>query len=327
VNPPEVRSYRGRYAPSPSGWLHLGNARTALVAWLRARSLGGELVLRVDDLDGPRTLAEAVDGNLHELAWLGLDWDEGPDIGGPLGPYRQSGRGALYAAALEALRREGHIFPCYLSRRELQQVASAPHGRTPVYGPAERRASARAAERKRAQGVTPSLRLRVEPGWVAFEDAIAGPQRASAGNDVGDIVVRRADGLWAYQLATVVDDAAMAVSEVIRGDDLLPATAAQLLLYRALGHAAPGFAHIPLLLDEHGERLAKRRGSLTLRALREAGVRSERVVGLLAHGLGLTGALEEITADELVAPFALERVLRTPARLGADERAWLLRSF
>ncbi len=327
MSPSEARSYRGRYAPSPSGWLHLGNARTALVAWLRARSLGGEWVLRVDDLDGPRTLPEAVDGNLHELAWLGLDWDEGPDIGGPLGPYRQSARGALYTSALEALQREGRIFPCYLSRRELQQVASAPHGRTPVYGPAERRASDRAAERKRAQGATPSLRLRVEPGWVVFEDAIAGLQRASAGDDVGDIVVQRADGLWAYQFATVVDDAAMAVTEVVRGDDLLPATAAQLLLYRALGLAAPAFAHVPLMLDEHGERLAKRRGSLTLRALRETGVRPERVVGLLAHGLGLTGALEEITADELVAPFALERLAHTPARLGTDERAWLLRDI
>jgi len=317
-------AYRGRYAPSPSGWLHLGNARTALLAWLRARSRGGVLVLRVDDLDGPRTLPEAVDGNLRELAWLGLDWDEGPDIGGPLGPYRQSERGERYAAALAALQRQGRIFPCYLSRRELHGVASAPHGQAPVYGPVERRANARLAERKRAEGKTPSLRFRVEQGAVVFEDVVAGPRRARAEIDVGDIVVRRADGLWAYQLATVVDDASMAVSEVVRGDDLLPSTSAQLLLYRALGLAPPAFAHVPLLLDERGERLAKRRGSLTLRALREAGVRPERVVGLLAAGLGLTGGLEEVAAGELVADFDLARIPRAPTRLGAEERTWLV---
>ncbi len=324
MTPAAEGAYRGRYAPSPSGWLHLGNARTALLAWLRARSRGGELVLRVDDLDAHRTVPEAVDGNLRELTWLGLDWDEGPDIGGPLGPYRQSERGERYAAALAVLQRQGRIFPCYLSRRELHQVASAPHGRSPVYGELERKANARLAERKRAEGKVPSLRFRIAPGTIGFDDVVAGPQRAAAEHDVGDIVVRRADGLWAYQLATVVDDAAMAVSEVVRGDDLLPSTAAQLLLYRALGHAAPAFAHVPLLLDEHGERLAKRRGSLTLRALREAGVRPERVVGVLARGLGLTDGLEEIAAAELVADFDLARIPRTPSRLSTEEQTWLL---
>ncbi len=322
--PGALDTYRGRYAPSPSGWLHLGNARTALLAWLRARSERGVLVLRTDDLDGPRTVAEAVDGNLHELAWLGLDWDEGPDIGGPLGPYRQSERSARYAAALEALERQGRVVPCFLSRRELHEVASAPHGRAPVYGAAQRRANAAVAERKRAEGKTPSLRFRAPTGTLAFDDALAGPQRANAERDVGDFVVRRADGLWAYQLATAVDDAAMAVSEVLRGDDLLPSTFAQLLLYQALGLTPPAFAHVPLLLDEHGERLAKRRGSLTLRALRGAGVRPERVVGVLAHGLGLTEGLVEVAAGELVEDFDLARIPRTPTRLGPEERAWLL---
>ena len=321
---PAPRSYRGRYAPSPSGWLHLGNARTALAAWLRARRRGGALVLRVDDLDGPRTVAEAVEGNLRELGWLGLDWDEGPDVGGPHGPYRQSERGELYAAALEALRDQGRIFPCYLSRRELAQIASAPHGRTPVYGPAQRRANAELAAAKRAEGKPPSLRFRVAPGVVRFDDALAGPQRFDTGRDVGDLVVRRADGLWAYQLATVVDDDAMQVSEVVRGDDLLPATAAQLLLYEALGREAPAFAHLPLLVDEGGRRLAKRRGSLTLKGLRDVGVRPERVVGLLAHGLGLTARLGEVAASELVADFELARIPRAPATFGPVERAWLL---
>ncbi|MEJ2287796.1 MAG: tRNA glutamyl-Q(34) synthetase GluQRS [Deinococcales bacterium] len=318
------RPYRGRYAPSPSGWLHLGNARTALAAWLRARRSGGAFVLRVDDLDGPRTVPEAVEGNLRELAWLGLDWDEGPDIDGPYGPYRQSQRGEHYAAALERLRSQGRIFACYLSRRELARIASAPHGRTPVYGPAERQANARIAASKRAEGKPPSLRFRVDVGTVRFEDSVAGPQRFDAGRDVGDVVVRRADGLWAYQLAVVVDDASMQISEVVRGDDLLPSTAAQLLLYDALGWPPPAHAHLPLLVDASGQRLAKRRGSLTLQALRDAGVRPERVVGLLAHGLGLTPRLQEIAAAELVASFDLAGVRRAPARLGADEQAWLL---
>jgi len=319
------RPYRGRYAPSPSGWLHLGNARTALAAWLRARRLGGAFVVRVDDLDGPRTVPEAVEGNLRELSWLGLDWDEGPDVGGPHGPYRQSERGERYADALETLQRQGRVFACYLSRRELAEIASAPHGRTPVYGPAERRANARVAAAKQAEGKLPSLRFQVTPGTVRFVDALAGPQRFDITRDVGDVVVRRADGLWAYQLAVVVDDAAMQVGEVVRGDDLLPATAAQLLLYDALGHRPPGFAHLPLLLDEGGQRLAKRRGSLTLHALRDAGVRPERVVGLLAHGLGLTGSLQEVTATELVADFELTRVPRRgPVPIGRKERAWLL---
>jgi glutamyl-tRNA synthetase len=290
---------------------------------LRARSQRGVLVLRTDDLDGPRTVPEALDGNLHELAWLGLDWDEGPDVGGPLGPYRQSGRSARYAAALEALERTGRVVPCFLSRRELHEVASAPHGRAPVYGAAQRRANAAVAERKRAEGKTPSLRLRAPTLTVEFEDAVAGPQRAQAERDVGDIVLRRADGLWAYQLATAVDDAGMAVSEVLRGDDLLPSTFAQLLIYRALGLPPPAFAHVPLLLDEHGERLAKRRGSWTLRALREAGVRPERVVGVLAYGLGLTDTLVEVAAGELVEDFDLARIPRAPTRLGPDERTWL----
>jgi len=316
-------AYRGRYAPSPSGWLHLGNARTALVAWLRARSAGGTLVLRVDDLDTPRTVEQAVEGNLEELRWLGLTWDEGPDVGGPHRPYRQSEREARYGRALERLRATGRLFECYLSRKELQQIASAPHGGGPVYAEAERRANAAAAARKRAQGRTPSLRLRVEPGEVRFADALAGPQRFRAGDDFGDIVVRRSDGLWSYQLATVVDDADMRVTEVVRGDDLLPSTAVQLILYRSLGLPAPGFLHVPLLLDESGRRLAKRTGAGTLHALRAAGVPPERVVGLLAHGLGLLPEPRAVSAAELLAGFDAAALARAPARLDPAALAWL----
>lgn len=281
--------------------------------------------MRVDDLDAARTIQEAVDGNLEELRWLGLDWDEGPDVGGPHGPYRQSERGARYGEALERLRATGRLFECYLSRRELQEIASAPHGGAPVYGEAERRINTASATRKRARGRPPSFRLRVDPSEISFVDALAGPQRYRAGTDFGDIVARRSDGLWAYQLATVVDDAAMCVTEVVRGDDLLPSTAVQLVLYRALGLPAPGFLHVPLLLDDSGRRLAKRAGADTLYALRSAGVRPERVVGVLAHGLGLLPELEPVSPGDLVADFDPDALYRTPQRLDAAALGWLSR--
>ncbi|MFO7546095.1 MAG: tRNA glutamyl-Q(34) synthetase GluQRS [Trueperaceae bacterium] len=334
--------YRGRFAPSPTGWLHLGNARTALLAWLRARAAGGRFVVRVEDLDGPRTRPEAVDGNLHELRWLGLDWDEGPDVGGPFAPYRQSERDAHYAAALARLRAQGALFPCYLSRKDLAEAASAPHdphvpldrhdatenvrsqgaAAPAAYGERERRRSERVAAGKAAAGKTPSLRFAAAPGEIDFDDALAGPQRFDVMRDVGHFVVRRADGQWAYQLAVVVDDDAMGITEVVRGADLLRSTAAQLLLYRALGLTPPTFAHVPLLLDERGERLAKRTGALTLHELRSAGVSPDRVLGLLAHGLGLLPELAPAHADAVLE--AYDPRAKVPAgRLGTAELAWL----
>ncbi|MFA5550396.1 MAG: tRNA glutamyl-Q(34) synthetase GluQRS [Trueperaceae bacterium] len=322
------RPYRGRFAPSPSGWLHLGNARTALVAWLRARAQGGAFVMRVEDLDGPRTRQEAVRGNLDELRWLGLDWDEGPDVGGPHGPYLQSQRSELYEAALERLAAAGLTFPCYLSRKELAVVASAPHGNVSggasegVYGAAERAANERLATAKQAEGRAPSVRVAVPNATLRFSDALAGAQEVNLLPEVGHFVVRRSDGLFAYQLAVVVDDAAMGITEVVRGADLLRSTAAQLLLYRALGQPPPGFAHVPLLLDESGQRLAKRRGSLTLHELRAAGVEPGALVGLLGQSLGLVPAGEEATAPELLAEYRQRQgALRfSPIDLGAALR-------
>ena len=297
------RPYRGRFAPSPSGWLHLGNARTALMAWLRARASGGTFVMRVEDLDGPRTRPEAVRGNLEELRWLGRDWDEGPDVGGPYAPYLQSQRTHLYEAALTRLQDAGRTFDCYLSRKELAEVASAPPGPGApgsAYGPAERRANERVAPVKRAEGRPASVRFEVPERSVHFEDALAGPQTVAALGEVGHFVIRRADGLFAYQLAVVVDDAAMGITEVVRGADLLQSTAAQLLLYEALNLTAPTFAHVPLMLDASGERLAKRRGSQTLFELRASGARPEALVGVLAHGLGLIPTSEPLSTRELL---------------------------
>lgn len=323
-------SRRGRFAPSPTGSLHLGNARTALAAWLRARAAGDSFIMRVEDLDGPRTVPAAVAGNLAELRWLGLDWDEGPDVGGPVGPYVQSQRVGRYERALEYLVAAGLTFECYLSRKDLRELASAPHEAAPVYGRRERLVNERSATARRAEGKAPSIRLKGPEAagrrWVEFEDLLAGPRRYEVESAVGDIVLHRADGVWAYQLAVVVDDIAMGVREVVRGADLLQSTAAQLVLYRALEAPPPRFLHVPLLLDADGERMAKRRSSLTLAALREAGVPPERVTGLLGHSLGLLPAPEPITPHELLAdlpPDWPEGAEVEPFSLGEHPTAWL----
>lgn len=314
---------RSRYAPSPTGFLHLGNARTALAAYWHARAHGGHFVLRSEDLDRQRSRPEFTRANLAELRWLGLEWDEGPDVGGPFEPYAQSERFGLYEEALGTLEAQGDLFACFLSRKDLQGVASAPHGAPPLYGDTQRKLNEALKAQKRAEGKVPSLRFRVSTQnaqTVAFTDLLAGQQRFDA---VGDFVVRRADGQWAYQLAVVVDDIAMNITHVLRGDDLLPSTGAQLLLYNAFGAAPPEFLHLPLLLDSSGARMAKRKGSLTLTALREAGVKPKRVVGLLAYSLGLLKEPAELSAQDLIGTFSLSQLRRKAFRLGDQELEWL----
>lgn len=314
---------RGRYAPSPTGSLHLGNARTALVALWHARAQGGAFVLRVEDLDTGRSREAYVQTNLDELRWLGLEWDEGPDVGGPHAPYRQSERFELYERALKRLEAAGHLFACYLSRKDLQGVASAPHGAAPVYGPAQRALNERLSAQKRAAGKAPSLRFHAPCETLSFTDLLAGRITLNVQEEVGDVVVRRADGEWAYQLAVVVDDIAMGMTHVVRGDDLLPSTGAQLLLYRALGAAPPTFMHVPLLLEADGARMAKRKGSLTLSALKAAGIRPERVVGLLAYSLGLLAEPAEVTVQELTGGFDVKALNREAFRLQPAGLEWL----
>jgi glutamyl-tRNA synthetase len=317
---------RGRFAPSPTGPLHLGNARTALLSWLAARALGGRYALRVEDLDAPRVRPGMEERILDELRWLGLDWDDGPDVGGPAGPYRQSQRLERYAAALERLRAGGHVYPCFCSRAEIAASAQAPHGPSddgPRY-PGTCRALSAAERAERARTRAPSWRFRVPHGPVAFDDGVHGPQTADVLATVGDFVVARADGVPAYQLAVVVDDAAMEVTDVVRGDDLLHSTARQLLLYRALALAPPGFAHVPLVVGEDGERLAKRHGALSLGELREGGVAPDAVTGLLAELSGLTPPGVRCRPADLVAGFSLARLPRAPAALAAARVAALL---
>jgi glutamyl-tRNA synthetase len=316
---------RGRFAPSPTGPLHLGNARTALLSWLSARAAGGEYLVRVEDLDAPRVRPGAEARILEELRWLGLDWDEGPDVGGPAGPYRQSERRERFAGALERLRAAGQAYPCTCSRAEVAAAAGAPQvpgDEGPRYPGTCRD---RAPDLARAPGGrAPAWRLRVPPGDVQFTDGVHGPQRRDVGAEVGDFVVARADGVPAYQLAVVVDDAAMGVTEVVRGDDLLPSTARQLLLYRALGLDPPRFAHVPLVVGEDGARLAKRHGALSLGELRERGADPRAVVGLLAALSGLAPPGARARPRDLLPGFSLARVARAPARLEPRDVAALV---
>ena len=310
-------SYRGRFAPSPTGDLHLGGARTALAAWLAARAAGGAYLVRVEDLDGPRVVPGAEERILEDLRWLGLDWDEGPDVGGPHAPYRQSLRLARYDAAVERLLAGGRAFRCWCSRAEVARAAAAPHGPAddgPRY-PGTCRALPTPPPDELRYRRRPSVRLYVEPGEVTFVDGVHGGSAQDVAAAVGDFVIRRADGIPAYQLAVVVDDAAMGITDVVRGDDLLGSTARQLLLYRALGAAPPRFAHVPLVLGPDGARLSKRHGAIGVRALRDRGRSAAQVVGLLAATLGLVPAGTTCLPRDLVSTFDLSRITRAPTTL------------
>jgi glutamyl-tRNA synthetase len=310
---------RGRYAPSPTGALHLGNARTALLAWLHARAAGGRFVLRVEDLDTARVRPGTMERQLDELRWLGLDWDEGPDAGGDRGPYVQSERMDHYERALRTLAEGGRLFACACSRRDIARSASAPHAgeEGPRYpGTCRGRAVPPGLPSYLRHGAGElALRFRVPAGSVAFVDGIAGPCAPEPAAESGDFVVRRRDGVPAYQLAVVVDDAAMEITHVLRGADLLSSTARQLLLYRALGVAPPAFLHVPLLLGDDGERLAKRHGPVGLGELREAAVDPRALVGWMAATCGLAGPGERLAPRDLLPGWDAARILTIPSRL------------
>lgn len=299
---------RGRYAPSPSGDLHLGNLRTALLAWLFARCVGGQFVLRVEDLDRPRVRQGATQRMLDDLRWLGIDWDEGPDVGGPYAPYMQSERQALYIASLQRLQEAGLLYPCYCSRAEIARAASAPHeDEGPRYPGTCRHLSEKQRREFEAAGRRPSLRFRVDDERVvAFCDLLVGRQQQHVQKVVGDFIVQRADGIFAYQFAVVIDDALMHITQVVRGADLLASTARQLLLYEALGFAVPTFAHVPLVVDREGKRLSKRLQSEGLEPLRAAGATPASVVGQLAASCGLVDEGVVISALELRARYTGE---------------------
>ncbi len=306
----------GRFAPSPSGRMHLGNVFCALMAWLAARAEGGRMLLRVEDLDQERCPRKYADLLEEDLLWLGLSWEEGGSRGGRHGPYYQSERTAVYQSCLEQLQNMGLVYPCFCSRAELH-AAQAPHlsdgrvlysGRCRRLTPEER--AALAAQRR------PAIRLMVPEETVAFTDLCYGEYQENLRQECGDFLIRRSDGVFAYQLAVTADDALMGVTQVVRGRDLLSSTPRQLYLYRLLGLRPPVFGHIPLLLAPDGRRLSKRDGDLDLGALRLR-FTPEQLLGKLAFAGGLLEREEPVTAEELIPLFSWEKLPRQDIRLPA----------
>jgi glutamyl/glutaminyl-tRNA synthetase len=272
--------YRGRLAPSPTGYLHLGHARTFWIAQQRAQAAGGTLVLRNEDLDPDRSQPHFYHAMIEDLLWLGLHWQEGPDVGGPSGPYTQSDRHGLYRDAWRRLLDGGWLYPCRCSRKDLAVAMQAPHDDEGIYPGTCRPAAGQPITASQPSGA--NWRFCIPEGRVIeFEDRHFGHQRFVSGQDFGDFLVWRRDDLPSYQLAVVVDDAAMQITEVVRGADLLKSTARQILLAQALGIASPAWYHCDLLRDEQGQRLAKRHDALSLRSLREHGKQPEDLVSAI----------------------------------------------
>ena len=295
---------KGRFAPTPSGRMHLGNLLAALLAWLDVRSGGGELVLRIEDLDTQRTSRLFAQQLMDDLRWLGLDWDEG----GLEPTYMQSRRRAYYEEAFHFLEEKGLIYPCYCTRTE-RMAASAPHrddGAVVYSGKCYRLTESERAELER-QGRRPAWRVRCPDLTVALEDGNCGPYSENLARDCGDFIVRRSDGVFAYQLGVVVDDALMGVNHVVRGRDLLCSAPRQAWLHQVLGHEPPRFFHTPLLLSPDGRRLAKRDRDLDMGALR-ARYTAQELTGLLACYAGLADRPEKVTAQELVSQFSWAKV-------------------
>lgn len=300
----------GRFAPSPSGRMHLGNVMSALLCWLSARSAGGRLVLRIEDIDPERSRDEYARFIIEDLRFLGLDWDEGEGAGGAHGPYRQSGRTLVYEEALRRLDAMGLLYPCFCSRAELHDVTRAPHasdGRL-IYGGRCRNLNVQERAELSARR-RPSLRLRVPDETIRFVDGLCGPQAQNLREECGDFIVRRSDGAFAYQLAVVVDDIAMGVTQVVRGRDLLDSTPRQIYLYRLLGARPPAYYHVPLLLAPDGRRLSKRERDLDMGALR-ARYGAEEILGRLAFLTGLRETAAPVEARALAETFSWSRVRR-----------------
>ncbi|MCX5661162.1 MAG: tRNA glutamyl-Q(34) synthetase GluQRS [Planctomycetota bacterium] len=308
-----------RLAPSPTGALHLGNARTFLWNWALARSRGWRIVLRIDDLDGPRIKAGADAGAIDDLRWLGLDWDDGP--------YYQRAELSPYTAALDSLRARGLAYPCVCTRKEIEQAQSAPHAEDhEVRYPGTCRHRAISAQASSAQTSEPAAwRLIVPDDPVVFDDMIQGRQVVNVQAQVGDFVIATKAGLPAYQLAAVVDDARQGVTDVVRGDDLIGSTGRQIWLYRLLGLGSPPrHWHLPLVLGPDGRRLAKRHGDTRLAWYRDQCVAAERVVGLLAFWAGLSAERTPCPARDFAQAFDPARLPPGPIVFTPEDHAWLL---
>lgn len=302
----------GRFAPSPSGRMHLGNAFCALLAWLGAKSAGGQMLLRIEDLDVARCKPDYAAQLADDLAWLGLTWDKG----GLQEAFTQSKRTAVYAQALQTLRARAEVYPCYCTRAELH-AASAPHltDGTPLYTGRCRHLTE--ADRAALASRSPAWRIAVPDETICFTDGCAGQQTQNLRQECGDFILRRSDGVFAYQLAVVTDDALMGVTQVVRGRDLLSSTARQMYLYRLLGYTPPQFYHVPLLCAPDGKRLSKREHSLDFGALRRR-YTAPQLVGVLASLAGLCPAGTEVTPHALCADFAWDKLPKNDICIDPD---------
>ena len=328
--PEAENGVRGRLAPSPTGLLHLGNAWAFWIAWLDARSRGGECVLRLEDIDPARSRMEYAEALARDLAWLGIDWDYGPGAGNgkdDAAIFFQSERGKIYQEALCFLDAKGLVYPCYCTRKELRDIAGAPHVDdvgAPYPGICRTLTDA-ATKYHKAAGRRHSTRLLCpEDAHWRFTDLLQGNQDMTLEQCGGDFALRRSDGVFAYQLAVVVDDIAMGITRIVRGKDILVSTPRQLYLYNLFGARVPDYAHLPLLTDDSGERLAKRHASLTLASLRETGVRPETLLGWLAASSGLRERFAPLHARESVEGFALSSIRADSLRLPPDPVAFFL---
>jgi glutamyl-tRNA synthetase len=328
----ETGTMRVRFAPSPTGSLHLGNARTALFNWLVARQSGGRVVLRIEDTDTERGAEGSEQGILEDLRWLGLDWDEGPDVGGPHAPYRQSERGDRYASAAARLIESGAAYRCFCTDEQIEAERDAQRreGSPPRYSGRCREITAEDGDRRARVGEPFAVRFRTTPGKAAppdhvvmFEDLLRGRLEFSIW-ELGDAVLLRRDGRPTYNFAVVVDDAAMAITLVLRGDDHLSNTPRQVLLYRALGYREPSFAHLPMVRGPDGDRLSKRHGATSVAEYRRLGYPPDALVNALAL-LGWSPPEDRVvlTRAEMLAEFDLSRVSRSPAIFDPHKLEWV----
>ncbi len=317
---------RVRFAPSPTGNLHLGSARTALFNWLYARHMGGSMVLRIEDTDPERSSAECEAAILSDLRWLGLDWDEGPDVGGPHAPYRQSDRRELYVKEARRLAEKGLVYFCYCTPEELEarKERARAEGRMPLYDGSCRNLTAQDRERLKAEGRKPALRFRVPPGAIEFVDMLHGKVTFSS-EVIGDFVILRSDGSAGFNFSVVVDDAAMGITHVVRGEDHLTNTARHVLLYRHLDYRVPLFVHHSLLMGTDGAKLSKRHGATSVREFHAAGYLPEAVINYLAllSWSPEEGGREVLSLPELVKEFRLETLSRSPSIFDIHKLDWL----
>ncbi|HEY1686907.1 MAG TPA: glutamate--tRNA ligase [Tepidisphaeraceae bacterium] len=306
-----------RLAPSPTGALHLGNARTFLVNWLLARQHNWKIILRIEDLDGPRIKKDAARQAIEDLQWLGIDWDDGP--------IYQSERMECYAKAVEKLIEKKIAYPCVCSRKEVESAASAPHAEdgAAVYPGTCRGRFNSIEEAGRASDKAPAIRFIAGDVAIEFDDEFAGHQRFEM-NRLGDFVIAKADGTPAYQLSVVVDDAEMGITHIVRGDDLLDSTPRQIMLYHELGYEQkiPAYCHLPLIIGEDGRRLAKRHGDTRLNHYRQHGVPAQRMLQLLAKWMGIHDTKPK-SARDLVDRFDLSKIPHQPIVFSAADDAWL----